>query len=82
MRENKKCAKTDKLMFITSEYILIGRIRLLHLTNKEELVFNMIRLNCVLNNNVSFLFSSMFVLTPGDFYKGAHAGAAATSNLS
>ena len=22
--ENKKCAKTDKLMFITSEYIFIG----------------------------------------------------------
>ena len=55
---------------------------MLHLTNKEELVFNMIRLKCVLNYNVSFLFSSMFVLTPGDFYKGAHAGAAATSNLS
>ena len=58
------------------------RVGLLHLTNKEELVFNMIRLKCVLNYNVSFLFSSMFVLTPGDFYKGAHAGAAATSNLS
>ena len=63
--ENKKCAKTDKLMFITSEYILIGRIRLLHLTNKEKVVFNMLRLKSVLNYNVSFLFSSLFVLTRG-----------------
>ena len=50
--ENQKCAKTDKLMFITSEYILIGRIGLLHLTNKEKVVFNMIRLKSVLNYNV------------------------------
>ena len=67
---NKKCAKTDKWMFITSEYILIGRIRLLHLTNKEKLLFNMIRFKSVLNCNLSFLFSSMFVLTRRHLKRG------------
>ena len=63
--ENQKCAKTDRLMFITSEHILIGSIGLLHLTNKEKLLFNMIRFKSVLNCNLSFLFSSLLVLTRG-----------------
>ena len=54
----------------------------LYQTNKEKLVFNVIRLKSVLNYNVSFLFCSLFVLTRpvGDICKQAHALAAPTSN--
>ena len=50
-------------------------------SDKQGRIFNMIRLRSELNNNVSFLFSSLFVLTRGHLKRG-HAGAAATSNLS
>ena len=52
-------------MFIHSEYILMRKDGPVASENKEELVFNMMRLNGVLNYNVSFLFSSPFVSTRG-----------------
>ena len=39
-------------------------------SDKQGRIFNMIRLRRELNNNVSFLFSSLFVLTRGTFVEG------------